>query len=254
MFTSLAGPASGFGGAVAGELLLHAAGVDVPAESSMSLRRRQLDAAEPVRLPAGGSPLPRAVRRRMERALGRDLGVVRIHTGADAARAAEALSAHAAAVGAHVFFGAGEWQPGTPRGDRLIAHELTHVVQHLDNRLPSGGGVSDPSDPAEVEAYAAEDRVLAQLPLIDAIDRHQPCTDGHRVVRRRSDVDLSVSACLELDADRSGGDFDGECVHLNGGRRSGRRGGSGGGRGSRRGGGLHCTRTELLGSEMVLLL
>ena len=168
MFTSLAGPASGFGGAVAGELLLHAAGVDVPAESSMSLRRRQLDAAEPVRLPAGGSPLPRAVRRRMERALGRDLGVVRIHTGADAARAAEALSAHAAAVGAHVFFGAGEWQPGTPRGDRLIAHELTHVVQHLDNRLPSGGGVSDPSDPAEVEAYAAEDRVLAQLPLIDA--------------------------------------------------------------------------------------
>ncbi len=67
-----------------------------------------------------------------------------------------------------VFFGAGEWRPGTPGGDRLIAHELTHVVQNDEGRLPDGGGVSHPSDPAEREAYRNESKIVGRLPAVDA--------------------------------------------------------------------------------------
>jgi hypothetical protein len=42
---------------------------------------------------------------------------------------AASVNARAFTVGRDVFFGAGEWAPGTTRGDRLLAHELTHTIQ-----------------------------------------------------------------------------------------------------------------------------
>jgi hypothetical protein len=54
---------------------------------------------------------------------------VRAHTDARAAGLAAGLNARAFAVGRHVAFGAGEYRPGTPIGDALVAHELAHVVQ-----------------------------------------------------------------------------------------------------------------------------
>lgn len=59
-----------------------------------------------------------------------DLDRVRIHAGADGARAAKALGANAFSVGDHVVFGAGQYAPHTPAGRRLVAHELAHVAQH----------------------------------------------------------------------------------------------------------------------------
>jgi Domain of unknown function (DUF4157) len=55
---------------------------------------------------------------------------VRIHTDSASAAAARAVDATAFTVGSDIFFGAGRFRPGTPDGDRLLAHELTHVVQH----------------------------------------------------------------------------------------------------------------------------
>jgi hypothetical protein len=60
---------------------------------------------------------------------GPDFGAVRIHDGADAAAAARSLSASAYTVGHDIVFAAGRYQPGTPAGRALLAHELTHVVQ-----------------------------------------------------------------------------------------------------------------------------
>ena len=68
-----------------------------------------------------------------------------------------------------MFFSSGAFAPGTPSGDRLLAHELTHVVQADEGRLPRDGGVSSPTDPHELEAYANEDRVLAHLPAVGAM-------------------------------------------------------------------------------------
>ena len=53
----------------------------------------------------------------------------RLHRDAPAAALSRELSARAFAVGPHVAFGAGEFAPGTPVGDALIAHELAHVQQ-----------------------------------------------------------------------------------------------------------------------------
>jgi hypothetical protein len=128
-------------------------------------------AAAPVQPPPGaridadgGQPLPEDVRAVMERAFGRDFSHVRIHTDARAAVDARRLGARAFTMEHHVFFGAGEFAPGTPQGDRLLVHELTHVVQHDEGRVPgSGSAISHPSDATEREAEANESRMPAQF-------------------------------------------------------------------------------------------
>jgi hypothetical protein len=77
----------------------------------------------------GGSPLPESLRTQFEPRFGYDFGAVRVHADARATGAATALGARAFTVGDHLFFGAGEYQPTSTQGQRLIAHELTHVVQ-----------------------------------------------------------------------------------------------------------------------------
>ena len=76
-----------------------------------------------------GQPLPAGERGFFEPRLGADLSQVRLHTGTPAARLAGSLSARAFAVGPDVVFGAGQYRPGTLEGRRLLAHELTHVLQ-----------------------------------------------------------------------------------------------------------------------------
>lgn len=58
-----------------------------------------------------------------------DFSEVRVHTDAKAAESARAVNALAYTVGRDMVFGAGQYQPGTSGGNRLLAHELTHVVQ-----------------------------------------------------------------------------------------------------------------------------
>ncbi len=79
-----------------------------------------------------GQPLDNAIRRRFESELGAELGDVRVHTDHLAAQAASQLSASAYAVGNHIVFGHGNFATSTPRGSWLLAHELTHVLQHAD--------------------------------------------------------------------------------------------------------------------------
>lgn len=78
---------------------------------------------------SGGQPLPAAVRRFMEPRFNADFAAVRIHTDAEAAGAARRLGARAFTSGNHIYFGAGQYQPETPAGLELIAHELAHTVQ-----------------------------------------------------------------------------------------------------------------------------
>ena len=90
----------------------------------------------------GGSPLPGSSRRFFEPWFGADLSGVRVHRDGPAASLAASVSARAFTVGRDVFFGSGEWAPGTGRGDRLLAHELVHTVQRgaTLNRMAIGSG------------------------------------------------------------------------------------------------------------------
>ncbi|MFW6078321.1 MAG: eCIS core domain-containing protein [Gemmatimonadota bacterium] len=103
-----------------------------------------------------GRPLDGASRTFFESRLGHDFGRVRVHVGDGAAEAAGELHARAFTVRSAIVFGAGEYSPATPSGRRLLAHELTHVVQQGAARpsaapsdlpgattvIPSGGRVS----------------------------------------------------------------------------------------------------------------
>jgi hypothetical protein len=80
-------------------------------------------------LSSPGRSLDPATRVRMEQRFGHDFSQVRLHAGGAAERSASELSALAYTVGNHIVFGEGRYAPGTPMGQRLIAHELAHVVQ-----------------------------------------------------------------------------------------------------------------------------
>ncbi|HEX7031700.1 MAG TPA: DUF4157 domain-containing protein [Nitrososphaera sp.] len=65
----------------------------------------------------------------MESRFGYDFSSVRIHTDEIAARSANSIHARAYTIGNHVIFGDGQYQPDTLEGRKLLAHELTHVIQ-----------------------------------------------------------------------------------------------------------------------------
>jgi hypothetical protein len=80
-------------------------------------------------VPGGGQPLPTSTRAFFEPRFGQDFSQVRVHNDARAAETARAVQARAYTVGQDVVFGAGQYAPETGEGRRLLAHELTHVVQ-----------------------------------------------------------------------------------------------------------------------------
>ena len=80
----------------------------------------------------GGRPLPADTRSFMEPRFKADLSGVRIHTDAKAENLTTRLGARAFAYGRDIFFNAGQFQPDTPDGMELIAHELTHTIQQRE--------------------------------------------------------------------------------------------------------------------------
>lgn len=84
-----------------------------------------------------GRPLDPSTRSRLEPRFGHDFGQVRVHTDTNASGSARAVGALAYTVGSDVVFAPGRYAPGTGAGDRLLAHELAHVVQQ-----GSGGGAT----------------------------------------------------------------------------------------------------------------
>ena len=80
-------------------------------------------------LGAPGRQLDRPTRSFFESRFGYDFGQVRVHADAKAAESARSVHALAYTVGRDVVFGAGQYAPDTTAGRRLLAHELTHVIQ-----------------------------------------------------------------------------------------------------------------------------
>lgn len=76
-----------------------------------------------------GQALDGSTRSFMETRFGHDFSQVRVHTGKRAAESAQSVHALAYAVGRDIVFGEGQYAPQTSEGKRLLAHELTHVVQ-----------------------------------------------------------------------------------------------------------------------------
>jgi hypothetical protein len=138
--------AATIGNAAFGRLAREGAGllpdgrVDRAVESAIAARRGQ------------GRALDADVRERVGGRLGDPLADVRVHDDSVADELARSVSARAFTTGSDVYFAAGEYRPGTPDGDQLLAHELTHVVQQRGAPAAGPLTVSDPSGALEREA------------------------------------------------------------------------------------------------------
>ncbi|MGE4220421.1 MAG: DUF4157 domain-containing protein [Alphaproteobacteria bacterium] len=105
---------------------------------------------------SAGVPLAPSVQSQMAARFGRTFDSVRVHADVEAASLADGLGARAYAVGSSIVFGRGQYNPGSPDGQRLIAHELTHVVQQQGQPAASHGSDRLPSSPGDTVEHEAE--------------------------------------------------------------------------------------------------
>jgi uncharacterized protein DUF4157 len=113
-----------------------------------------VESAIAVRRGTGGG-LDTSAQSRFSEAFGDSFEDVRVHTDPGADDLARSVSARAFTTGSDVFFASGEYRPGSSEGDRLLAHELTHVIQQRGATASGPLQVSAPGDPIEVAADAA---------------------------------------------------------------------------------------------------
>ena len=107
-----------------------------------------------------GAVLPSTIRATMEPLVGTGLSDVRIHTGKQASATATRLGAAAFTVGQDVYFGDGNYDPVSPRGRALLAHELVHVRQQKGADIERVARYGDDPSAAEIEAQTVEHAVL----------------------------------------------------------------------------------------------
>jgi len=133
-----------------------------------------------------GQPLDKTTRDYFESKFGYDFSQVRVHVDAQAAQSANAVNARAYAVGNQMAFATGEYAPSTLQGRRLLAHELTHVLQQR------------PATPraTAVNELGAETRTHRKTPRETKSTRVRPI--GHRGVQRQPNTG-GVAAALDAD-------------------------------------------------------
>jgi len=174
----------------------------------------------------GGQPLPASARDYYGARFGYDFRDVRVHTSDSAAEAARSVSARAFTIGQDVVFGAGQYQPTTLEGKRLIAHELTHVIQQQGHVAGAGLYLQRvPWGPFEIDGagdLAFEGRIMGMLRTLQStaqgknlfqeienrrgwrrvrIAPHRVCHAGGR----RS-IGFNLSGCVDTVRDRCSGE------------------------------------------------
>jgi hypothetical protein len=132
-------------------------------------------------LRSSGQPLDSTTRAFFEPRFGHDFSRVRVHTNAESATSAAAVNALAFTVGEHIVFRAGHYEPSSMEGRRLLAHELTHVLQQGEVRHRGTAGspvasktnvesvplaysrleIGEPDDQFEREAQRIADRIVS---------------------------------------------------------------------------------------------
>ena len=111
-------------------------------------------------LASPGKPLDVALQRDMNQRFKHDFARVRIHSDAAAQQSAREVHAHAYTTGHNIVFGANQFSPTTHAGRRLLAHELTHVVQQsgVSTQLQRQETSGTPADPCTYAGEAVKDR------------------------------------------------------------------------------------------------
>lgn len=139
-------------------------------------------------LSSPGQPLESDTRTFFEGRFAHDFSQVRVHTDTRAGESAAAVDALTYTVGHDVVFGAGQYAPGTPKGNELLAHELTHVVQQpAVSGSPGGLTVGDPHSASEREAEQAATTLASGNERLTGLRART----GIPLVQRRADESIS---------------------------------------------------------------
>ncbi len=136
-----------------------------------------------------GSNLDPQVAKKAGAAMGQDFSDVNVHTDGQADELSRQLGAKAFTTGSDIFFQSGAYDPGSSDGQRLIAHELTHVQQQ-SGRAPASPEkmtVNDPDDQYEEEADSVADQVMNQ-PDLDL--QRQPIEEEEEMMMPKLDPAL----------------------------------------------------------------
>lgn len=109
-----------------------------------------------------GAPLPPSTQARASQALHHSFADVRVHAGSEGARMTDALGARAATIGRDLYFAPGEYRPASADGQRLIGHELGHVVQQSGGQA-ARSALADPQAAADAAGVAVAAGVRAPV-------------------------------------------------------------------------------------------
>ncbi|WP_396957646.1 DUF4157 domain-containing protein [Nitrosomonas sp.] len=136
-------------------------------------------------LASPGRPLEPALRQDMEARFGQNFSQVRVHTGSAAEQSARDINASAYAVGNNVVFGVNQFDPATREGQRLLTHELVHVVQQERQLIsPRSSGL------------------MADASLKSLASNNLPTTGLELVLRRTPTINAGEGTTDELKAER----------------------------------------------------
>ncbi|MCE8425218.1 MAG: DUF4157 domain-containing protein [Candidatus Methanoperedens sp.] len=161
-------------------------------------------------LRGSGQPLPESTRAVFEPRFSHDFSNVRVHTDAKAAELARAVNARAYTVGENVVFGAGQFNPTAYTGQRLLAHELAHVMQQNNSQTAiqhSSLAISKPDDASEREANQIADMVMDSNVIANlqnesgnsagSVMLQRTIGDGHDLQSPRFAGDPVLEACFD---------------------------------------------------------
>ncbi|HSI51428.1 MAG TPA: DUF4157 domain-containing protein [Ideonella sp.] len=153
----------------------------------------------------GGQALPATEQHFFGSRMGADFSGVRVHQDAQAGALSSSLSARAFTVGRDLYFGPGEYQPGSTDGRRLIAHELTHVLQQRHGDGGTLRRVVELRPPGKGEA-SAFDRAGDLIARLNSLSQGLVYTLDGRVLRceavdegKLSVFDREMKALIERD-------------------------------------------------------
>jgi Domain of unknown function (DUF4157) len=156
----------------------------------------------------GGQPLEAGLQQSMGQAMAADFSHVKIHADAQADHLNQSLQAKAFTIGQDIFFHQGAYQPGSQDGQKLIAHELTHVVQQIGHHAGGLSAGSEVIQRFQAQIVATEDTlgngVIADIklsgrtpsPFMGTMGAHSTAWTVHTDGIRRQLQGLSLDAAI----------------------------------------------------------
>jgi hypothetical protein len=125
--------------------------------------------------------------------MGDDFSDVRVHTDAESDQLNRTLKADAFTTGTDIFFRQGKYNPGSSEGQKLLAHELTHVVQQRGASSSSEMTVSSPDDASEKQASSVAEQVSAGPATAEASLGRQEAPEDEQALQMSASVEREAA-------------------------------------------------------------